>query len=267
MREAPAGGNGLTVTEILAERSREAEGLSRMVLYSLLAHLVLIAALAFVPGGWFAAEESRERVVMSISLDGSPGPDTGGRNQISGRAVQEVGEEVKQPFATPPAPKPPEMVLPTPKPVPTPKSKVDRPAPPSPTRKPTRGEEVKPGERVDTGGAAIPFGGLSSRGGKGLDAQTFGLDNFCCPEYLETMLQLIRRNWNQNQGAAGSVVVKFVIRRDGALTQVDVVKASNNVLLDLESRRAVLQTGRVPPLPSQYTGQNLTIHLTFEYQR
>lgn len=267
MREAPVGGNGLTVTDILAERSREADGFSRMVLYSLFAHLVLIAVLAFVPGEWRGTEEPRERVVMSISLDGSPGPDTGGRNQIAGRVVQEVGEEVKQPFALPPAPKPPEMVMPSPKPAPPPKSKVEKPAPPSPTRKTTKGAEVKPGERIDTGGAAVPFGGLSSSGGKGLDAQTLGLDNFCCPEYLQTMLQLIRRNWNQNQGATGSVVVRFTIRRDGALTQVEVAKASSNVLLDLESRRAVLQTGRVPPLPSPYTGQNLTILLTFEYQR
>ena len=267
MREASFASTGPSVTDILAERSRGAEGLSRMVLYSLLAHVLLVAALAFIPGTWFGSEEPRDRVVMSISLNGSPGPETGGRNQIAGRAVQEVGEEVKQPFATAPAPKPPEMVLPTPKPAPTPKSRVEKPAPPSATRKPTTGAEVKPGERIDTGGAAVPFGGLSSSGGQGLNAQTFGLDNFCCPEYLQTMLQLIRRNWNPKQGAVGSAVVKFVIRRDGALTQVEVVKASNNVILDLESRRAVYQTGKVPPLPPQYTGQNLTIHLTFEYQR
>jgi TonB family protein len=266
MREQLAS-TGPSVTDVLAERSRAADGLSRMVLYSLGAHVVLVAALAFVPGGWLGTEEEPERVVMSISLDGAPGADTGGRNQIAGRAVQAVGEEVKEPFAAPPAPKPPEMVEPTPKPAPAPKTKVEKPAPPSPSRKTTKGEEVKPGERIDTGGAAVPFGGLSSSGGKGLDAQTFGLDNFCCPEYLQTMLQLIRRNWNQNQGAAGSVVVKFVIRRDGALTQVEIVKASNNVILDLESRRAVFQTGRVPPLPSQYSNPNLTIHLTFEYQR
>jgi TonB family protein len=267
MREGSLASTGPSVTDILAERSREAEGLSRMVLYSLFAHLVLVAVLAFIPGTWFGAEQSRERVVMSISLNGSPGPETGGRNQIAGRAVQEVGEEVKQPFALPPAPKPPEMVMPTPKPAPTPKSRVEKPAPPSATRKTTKGAEVRPGERIDTGGAAVPFGGLSSSGGQGLNAQTFGLDNFCCPEYLQTMLQLIRRNWNSKQGAVGTAVVKFVIRRDGALTQIEVAKASNNVILDLESRRAVYQTGKVPPLPPQYAGQNLTIHLTFEYQR
>src|SRR5688500_7345128 len=267
MREASVASTGPSVTDILAERSREADGLSRMVLYSLLAHVLLVAVLAFIPGGWLGAEEPPERVVMSISLNGSPGPDTGGRNQIAGRAVQEVGDEVKQPFALPPAPKPPEMVMPTPKPAPTPKSRAEKPAPPSANRKPTTGAEVKPGERIDTGGAAVPFGGLSSSGGDGLDVQTLGLDNFCCPEYLQTMLQLIRRNWNSKQGAAGTAVVQFVIRRDGALTQVEVVKPSNNVILDLESRRAVFQTGKVPPLPTQYTGQNLTIQLAFEYKR
>ena len=266
MREASLASTGPSVTDILTSRSREADGLSRMVLYSLLAHVLLVAALALIPGTWFGTEEPRERVVMSISLNGSPGPDTGGRNQIAGRAVQEVGDEVKQPFATAPAPKAPEMVLPTPKP-PTPTSRSQKPAPPSATRKPTTGAEVKPGERIDTRGAAVPFGGLSSSGGDGMNAQTFGLDNFCCPEYLQTMLQLIRRNWNSKQGAPGNAVVKFVIRRDGALTQVEVVKSSNNVILDLESRRAVFQTGKVPPLPPQYDGQNLTIHLTFEYQR
>jgi TonB family protein len=51
------------------------------------------------------------------------------------------------------------------------------------------------------------------------------------------------------------------------LTQIEVVKPSNNFLLDQESRRAVINTRQLPPLPPEYTGQNLTIHLTFEYQR
>ena len=62
MRETLAS-TGPSVTDILTERSREAEGLSRMVLYSLFAHVVLVAALALIPGGWFGSEEPRERVV------------------------------------------------------------------------------------------------------------------------------------------------------------------------------------------------------------
>jgi TonB family protein len=256
------------VSDVLAERSRAAEGLSRMVMFSLGAHLVLVAVLVFIPKGWMAIDREPDVSPMMISLDGSPGADTGGNNQIAGRAVQDVAPpEPKQPFALPPAAKTPEMVLPEAAKTEAPKPRVETPAEKSTNRKPITGDKVKPGERIDTGGAAVPFGGLSSSGGKGLGAQTFGLDNFCCPEYLETMVQLIRRQWDQNQGVTGQVVVRFVVRRDGMLTQVEVTKPSNNVLLDLAARRAVLNARQLPPLPAQFTEPNLTIHLTFEYQR
>ena len=67
------------------------------------------------------------------------------------------------------------------------------------------------------------------------------------------MSQRIRSNWNQKQGAAGQTVVKFTIRRDGMLTNVEVEKTSSNPLLDLESQRAVLKTKQLPPLPRSST--------------
>ena len=257
------------VSDVLAERSRSVDGLSRMVLYSFLAHLVLVAVIALMPRSWFGAVREPEVSPMMISIGGAPGPDAGGQTQLSGRAVQAVApDQPKQPFALPPAAKVPEMVLPEPAPKPVVPKPIQKPAEKSTSRKPTTGAEIKSGAaRVETGGAAVPFGGLSSAGGGGMAAQTFGLENFCCPEYLQTMQQLIRAQWNQNQGVSGRVVVKFVIRRDGMLTNVEVTKPSNNVLLDLESRRAVLNTRQLPPLPAQYTAPNLTIHLTFEYQR
>ncbi len=42
------------------------------------------------------------------------------------------------------------------------------------------------------------------------------------------MTQRIRSNWDQKQGAAGQTVVKFTIRRDGMLTNVEVEKTSGN---------------------------------------
>ena len=51
------------------------------------------------------------------------------------------------------------------------------------------------------------------------------------------------------------------------LTNVTVEKSSGNPLLDLESRRAVLATQKIPPLPDQYTRPNLMVYLTFEYKR
>jgi periplasmic protein TonB len=257
------------VSDVLASRAREADGLSRMVLYSLVAHAVLVGLVTIVPGGWISSPPEPEVTPVMISLEGAPGQDTGGRTQVTARRVQEVAPVTKQPFTPPPAAKLPEMVVPEPaaKSAPKPRT-VEKPADKSTARKPATGEKVTSGEsRVDTRGAAVPFGGLSTSGGTGLNVQGFGLTDFCCPEYLDTMAQLIRRQWNQDQGAAGSVVVKYTIRRDGMLTQIEVVKPSGNFILDQESRRAVIKTAQLPPLPSLYTGQNLTIHLTFEYQR
>ena len=81
------------------------------------------------------------------------------------------------------------------------------------------------------------------------------------------MIQLIRSNWKPNQGADGTAVVKFVILRDGRLANVEVEKTSNNPLLDLESRRAVLMTRQLPPLPVQFTEPTLTVHMQFDYRR
>lgn len=256
------------VSDVLAGRAREADGLSRMVLYSFGAHVLLVAVVALLPRGWLSPRVEQPQNIITISFAGSPGQDTGGGTQVAARPVQAVAPpEQRQPFALPPATKPPEMVENTPKPT-APRPRVEKPAEKSSTRKPATGEEIRSGaSRVDTRGVAVPFGGLSTSGGEGLQAQTLGLENFCCPDYVQTMLQSIRRNWREDQGASGKVVVRYTIRRDGMLTNIEVTQPSGNFLLDQESRRAVITTARLPPLPAQYTEQNLTIHLTFEYRR
>ena len=85
--------------------------------------------------------------------------------------------------------------------------------------------------------------------------------------YIQTMVRHIKSQWKEQQGAAGESVVKFVIRRDGMLTNIELETSSNNPLLDLESRRAVINARQLPPLPAQFTEPTLTVHLTFEYKR
>jgi TonB family protein len=81
------------------------------------------------------------------------------------------------------------------------------------------------------------------------------------------MTDLIKRNWNEKQGASGEVQVKFTIRRDGTLADVKVEKPSGADMLDLESQRAILKTRQLPPLPREFTEPTLTVHLVFEYNR
>ena len=256
------------VSDVLIERARAAEGLSRMLAVSLLAHGAFIAIVTLMPDFWGSTQTRPPTSVMTISLGGTSGPETPGRS-ISDRAVQAVAPPDEKPADVPPAPTPPEMTEAAPAAKPAPKTKpVDKPADKSPARKPTTGEEIKTGDaRVKTGGAPIPFGGLAQTGGGGTEGVRLDVQNFCCPEYLQTMVRRIRQSWNSNQGAGGEVWVKFTIRRDGMLTQVEVEKPSGQAMLDMESRRAVLLTRQLPPLPREFTEPHLTVHMGFTYNR
>jgi TonB family protein len=257
------------VSDILVGRRQDADGLNRMVLVSLVAHGVLLTVLVLAPSSWWTTSREAPSTAITISLGGgAPGTDTGGMTQMADRPVQSVAPPEAKPVVTAPAAKVPEMVVPAEVSKPrTPTKPVEKPDAKSASRKPTSGPEVKPGAaRIPTGGLAVPFGGLSTSGGGGTGGTRI-VGDFCCPEYIETMNRLIYNNWNQQQGAPGSVDVRFTIRRDGMLTLVVVDKTSNNPLLDLESRRAVLVTKQLPPLPEKFTRPTLTVILTFEYKR
>lgn len=262
------------VSDILVERARYADGAGRMMLVSLFAHATVLAAIVAMPASWRSAAVPADATPMMITISSAgTGPDAGGLTPISGRPVQEEAPTSKPQPVAPPAPKAPEMVAPEPaaKAAPkTPPKPVEKPVDKSSARKPTSGPEVKAGDaRADTGGAPIPFGGLTRPSGQGTanNAVTTDYADFCCPAYLNQMQDLIKRNWNANQGASGQVQVKFTIRRDGLVSDVQVEKSSNISMLDLESQRAILKTKTLPPLPREFTPNTLTVHLVLDYHR
>jgi TonB family protein len=255
------------VTEVLLDRTRDADRLSRTVVLSLIAHGILITAFAFAPALRNAPADNAN--VMTISIAGAQGP-IQGRNPESGRPVQErVPETAKPRNDTPPAPPKPEMIEPVKTAKPAPKTAV-KPEPkkeePLRGRTPTQGAEVKAGDaRADTKGAAIPFGGLATGGG-GMNSAYTDFANFCCPEYLTTMTRLIYGNWQAKQGVEGSNVVRFVVKRDGTLADVTIEQGANQYL-NMASQRALALTKQLPPLPAAFTGDQLTVHLAFQYRR
>ena len=256
------------VSAVLHQRAQLEDGISRTLLLSLAAHVVIVAAIWVTPSGW-RSRAAEERPTMTISLGGTEGPNLGGMTTMAGRAVQEIAKPDTRVADIPPAAKPPEMVEPerAVKPPPTPTRPIAKPDDTSRARTPTAGAEIKTGSaRVNTGGAAIPFGGLA-QGGGGVGGVQLDVKNFCCPEYLMQMVQKIRSNWNANQGAGGQPIIKFTIRTDGMLTNVELEKSSGQALLDLEARRAVHKTMQLPPLPREFPESSLTIHLTFDFQR
>ena len=257
------------VTEVLLERSERVDDLARMLIVSLIAHAVIVTAATLLPRRWAASRDNAS--LMTITIGGAPGPQVG-RNPITAKQIQEaVPETVKPRNDAPPALAKPEMI----EPVKAAKLEPKTSAKPEPKKevaqlhgpKPTQGTEVKAGSaKIETHGAAIPFGGLATTGGGGAGQAYTDYANFCCPEYLASVTELIRKNWNSKQGQDGSSVIMFVIHRDGSVADIKVEQGSNQ-LLNLAAQRAVVVTQRVPPLPAAFTPPQLTLHLVFQYQR
>jgi protein TonB len=248
-------------------RQNGPDGLKRTIGISLIVHAALILGVALSPSSW-RTQRTEPREVMTISLGGAPGPRAGGLTSMSGRPVQQAvppqPEEKPAPIA-PPAAKPPEMVEPTkaaPKPQPKPTT-----TPPTTTEQ-ARAKTPSTGARVSEGQAKADTGVISdsiglSTGGGGTGGQ-INLGTFCCPAYVAEMLQIIHRNWRQQQGARGDTVMRFVIDRQGTLSDIAVSRSSGNFLLDQAATRALTLT-KLPPLPREYTNPTLTVNLEFNF--
>ena len=81
------------------------------------------------------------------------------------------------------------------------------------------------------------------------------------------MQSRIQSVWESRQQSLGTTIVRFVIQRDGTMTDVEVERSSGNATLDLIATRAIRLARQLPPLPAEYPNPSLTIHMTFEYQR
>lgn len=255
------------VSRVIVERAVDADGAFwRMVALSTLAHAGVLSLLVLVPGALDGGRVEDVQPVMTISLGGAPGPRAGGMTPLGGRPVQQAAAQPpRREPVRPPAAREPEMTVPAPQARRAPRAAEVKQAPAEARgAQPTRAPREQLGSTVaDTGGTGIGFGLSTGGGGAGGE---INLGDFCCPEYLSTLLQVIQRNWNPKQGVAGTVSVKFTIQRDGRITGIEVARSSGYAILDLAAQRAVALS-TLPPLPAAYTNPTLTIHLNFQYQR
>lgn len=221
------------------------------------------------PSSWLDAVET-EPSVMTIRLGGPEGPGEGGLTPIGARPIQEIVPlpEARRPqWIQPPADTAPDVVVPAEEaPRVEPQSEVQTAPEEARGRQLTRGPRLREGTAMaETGVDGIGVG--LSAGGLGGSSTELSVSDFCCPEYLSTMISLIRERWNPNQQTTGASVIRFTITQEGAIDAVDVDRSSGYLALDQSARRAILLTGQLPPLPSAFSGNSLTIRLTFEYRR
>ena len=251
-----------TVTDIIVARGREPEGLKAMVVWSIVGHIGIVVIALLWPG---PDADQTPRTVMTVSLSGAPGPRTGGITPIGGQAVQAPPpqEAPKAPEA-PPAAKAPAMSLPDPRARTRPQAKPAQAPPEATARTTNTGGQPREGNARGQRAPGVGFG-LSSAGGNGSPVQ-LDVTDFCCVEYLEQMVTIIKRPWEQNQGVVGSTTMKFTILRNGTITDPQVEKSSGFVALDSASMRA-LQLTRLPALPAAFPNPTLTVHMRFDYQR
>jgi len=257
------------VSDILQSRKREPGGLKKTAVISLAAHAAAIAVLLMIPSVMPRAAQ-QPRVIMNISLGGSPGPKTGGMQMIGGTPIQAALPSTDPQIAKNTLPSlaatPPKMVLPDPK------QKPRTPPKPTAASKDPKGTAVGKGFETQLGTAKVETGakgqgfGLSSGGTGGDGGVRLDVD-FCCPEYIGDMRDRIIKNWNQNQRASGIVVMKYTIQRSGEITDIEVEVSSGNPVLDLAAQRALINTRTLAPLPSAFSLPRLPVHLTFEYIR
>jgi TonB family protein len=258
------------VSDILQSRKHEPGGLKKTAAISLAAHAAVIAVLLMVPSVMPRAAQ-RPRVIINVSLGGSPGPKTGGMQMIGGRPIQAALPSSDPQIDRNPPPSlaatPPKMVLPDPK------QKPRTPPKPTAASKDPKGTAVGKGFETQLGTAKVETGakgqgfGLSSGGTGGDGGVKLGVEGFCCPEYIGDMRDRIIKNWNQNQRSTGTVIMKYIIQRNGQITDIEVGTSSGNPVLDLAAQRALINTRMLAPLPAGFPGQRLPVELAFEYIR
>lgn len=153
------------------------------------------------------------------------------------------------------------------------KPKETIPAPPvkraaETARTPSRATQVPDAKsaRFDT---PAPKAGGGETGGKGTDVanvSTAGKE-FPYPAYLHNIITQIALRFDPRQKQMLSADVQFIIRRDGSVAAISVVKPSGSYGFDLEAKGAVEAAGSARafgPLPDGYSDDALTVIFTFD---
>lgn len=101
-------------------------------------------------------------------------------------------------------------------------------------------------------------------GGAEVEGGYFGGGDY----YIDIMRARISEYWkNPIRGATAIIraTIFYKIMKDGKIKDAKIEKSSGFELFDQAALRAVLSTNPLPPLPGEYTGESLLVHLEFEY--
>jgi protein TonB len=115
-----------------------------------------------------------------------------------------------------------------------------------------------------------PKAGGGPVGGKGTDVATVRSDGieFPFPGYLNNIVRQIALNFKpRNPGARLKAEVRFLIHRDGSVSDITFIRRSGNFSFDLEAQGAVeaaASAQRFGPLPDGFTDDVLPVVFSFD---
>lgn len=217
------------------------------VTLSALVHIGLAAFVLYAA----RAEKPRGEVYAVSLVAAAPGPRQVG---IATESQPKVEPDAPLPKRAEMAPK--EVSPPVRRPPPTPKPTTSRA---------TQVPDAK-SARFDT---PAPKAGGGETGGKGTDVANVstGGKEFPYPAYLQNIMNQIAMRFDPRQRSMLSADVQFVIRRDGSVFAISVVKGSGSYGFDLQAKGAVEAAGAARafgPLPDGFSDEALTVIFTFD---
>ena len=115
-----------------------------------------------------------------------------------------------------------------------------------------------------------PKAGGGPVGGKGTDVATVRSDGieFPFPGYLNNIVRQIALNFKpRNANARLKAEIRFLIHRDGSVSDLTFIRRSGNFSFDLEAQGAVeaaSSTGRFGPLPTGFPDDVLPVVFSFD---
>jgi len=88
--------------------------------------------------------------------------------------------------------------------------------------------------------------------------------------YVDMIKRTVSQNWykqlaDPNASMGHSVVVTFVVHRNGSVTDPRIAQSSGVPSLDMSAIQAVERTSSIGPLPAGYAGSSVSVAYTFTY--
>jgi len=247
-----------TVGDLIAERAQERFPWGVGTLLALLLHGSIAGALIY------SASLHPTRFVMprTVAVRLMPaGSLKGGEKPAPAPAPEPEKTKIlkPEPEDVPPPPSDKAVLLPAKD---EDKKKVAAAARPAPERAKAPAVSLPSAGESSGGGSGGPIG---AGGNVGVSGATLDNADFKYSYYIERMLVAIGMNWFKPAQAGDiSPVIHFRIEKDGTISDASVERSSGLPFVDRAALRAVVSSSPLPPLPSEYGGSQLGVHLKFD---